>query len=210
MDRYRRFYGIAAFFAGIALLIFVAVQVISPMITQLQEKNAQVESKENKSRELNSKLRIVESKIKKIQDSVAGAQKKVYSPIESDLGSDTLFFTLYNDLIEMIHANSVKIKAVDYSHNPETDKFVQFGKDAYFVCDVNLELVSNYVNLGKLIQEIYQYPYYIKINKLVVKPYEKDKKILISQLSLRLYAHTEPEEEDTPATAAEGALQPLD
>jgi Tfp pilus assembly protein PilO len=204
MDKYRRFYGIAAFFAGVALLIFVAVQVITPMITDLQEKSQQVESKENKARELQSKQSIVKSKIEKIQASIAGAQKKIFSPIESDLGSETLFFTLYNDLIEMIHSNSIKIKAVDYSHNPETDKFVEHGKDDYFVCEVNMELVSNYVNLGKLIQEIYQYPYYIKINKLVVKPYEKDKKVLISNLSLRLYARTEPEEDTNVAEPAMG------
>ena len=204
MDKYRRFYGIAAFFAGVALLIFVAVQVITPMITDLQEKSQQVESKENKARELQSKQSIVKSKIEKIQASIAGAQKKIFSPIESDLGSETLFFTLYNDLIEMIHSNSIKIKAVDYSHNPETDKFVEHGKDDYFVCEVNMELVSNYVNLGKLIQEIYQYPYYIKINKLVVKPYEKDKKVLISNLSLRLYARTEPEDDTNVAEPAMG------
>ena len=113
------------------------------------------------------------------------------------MGNDTLFFTLYNDVIEMIHANSIKIKSIDYNYNPKGDKFVQSGKD-YFVCDVNVELVSNYTNLGKLIQELYQYPYYIKINELNVKPYSKDKKILISDLSLRLYAHTEPE--DIPVT----------
>ena len=100
-------------------------------------------------------------------------KKKIYSPVESDLGNDTLFFTLYNDLIEMIHANSVKIKSIDYSYNPASDKFVEFGKDVYFVCDVDMELVSNYVNLGKLIQDIYQYPYYIKINEMDIKPYEK-------------------------------------
>ena len=198
MDKYKRFYGIVAFFAGVAFLVFVAIQVISPMVTELQEKIQQVESKESQHRELQSKMAIVQTKIQKIKDSVAGAQKKIYAPIESDLGNETLFFTLYNDLIEMIHSNSIKIKAVSYNHNPEGDKFVEHGKkNAYFVCDINLELVSNYVNLGKLIQEIYQYPYYMKINRLIVKPYEKDKKVLISTLSLRLYARTEPDETDS-------------
>ena len=113
--------------------------------------------------------------------------------MESDLGNDTLFFTLYNDLLEMVHSNSVKIKSIDYTYNPKEDKFVEFGKDIYFVCDVNMELVSNYVNLGKLIQDIYQYPYYIRINELDVTPYEKDKKVLVTNLSLRLYAHTAPD-----------------
>ena len=69
-----------------------------------------------------------------------------------------------------------------------------------------MELVSNYVNLGKLIQDLYQYPYYIKINELEVKPYEKDKKILISNLSLRLYAHTEPDSETPAASSTTDAL----
>ena len=53
---------------------------------------------------------------------------------------------------------------------------------------------------------LYQYPYYIKINELEVKPYEKDKKILISNLSLRLYAHTEPDSETPVASSATDAL----
>ena len=57
----------------------------------------------------------------------------------------------------MIHSNSVKIKSINYSYNPKDDEFVKFGKDVYFVCDINIELVSNYINLGKLIQDIYEY-----------------------------------------------------
>lgn len=136
----------------------------------------------------------VEKRLKEAKNNVSSeAQKKIYSPIESDLGNDTLFFTLYSDFIEMIHANSIKIKSIDYKYNPEDDEFVASEKD-YFVFDVNVELVSNYTNLGKLIENIYQYPYYLKINSLDVKPYNKDKKILISNLSVRLYAHTEPEQ----------------
>ena len=102
----------------------------------------------------------------------------------------------------MLHANNVKIKSIDYTYNPSSDSFVQFGKDVYFVCDVNMQIVSNYVNLGKFIQDIYQYPYYIRINNIDVKPYQKDKKILISDISLRLYAHTSPDETDTDSAPA--------
>ena len=94
----------------------------------------------------------------------------------------------------MVNSNGIKIKSIDYSYNPASDPFVEHGKDAYFVCDINIKLVSNYVNLGKLIQDIYQYPYYIKINELDVKPYAKDKKILLSKMSLRLYSKTEPDD----------------
>ena len=133
-------------------------------------------------------------KQKYYQDLRHGSQKKIYAPQESDLGNDSLFFNLYNDLIEMLHANNVKIKSISYTYNPKEDEFVKFGKDVYFVCDVNMELASNYTSLGQLIQEIYQYPYYVKINNIDIKPYAKDKKILLTNLSIRLYAHTEPQD----------------
>ena len=64
------------------------------------------------------------------------------------------------------------------------------------VLEVNMELVSNYSQLGKFIQEVVQYPYYIRINSVKVVPYEKDRTILLSTVNLRLYAHTEPAKEE--------------
>ncbi len=202
MEKYKRYYGVIGFCIAVALLIFVVSRVVAPKVTELNSLKSDIEQKQGQVSELENKLSIVKQKIKRIKNSIISSQKKVYSPIESDLGNETLFFTLYNDVIEMIHANSVKIKSIDYTYNPETDAFVKFGKDIYFVCDVNMELVSNYVNLGKFIQDLYQYPYYIKINEIEIKPYAKDKKILITNLSLRLYAHTEPE---TDVTDSQGA-----
>ena len=195
MDKYRRYYGVGLFLFVAFVLVYGAYNLVVPKLEELNSVSSDIETKQQLLDAKQQEKRVVEGKIKKIQDSVSGSQKKIYAPVESDLGNDTLFFTLYNDVIEMIHANSIKIKSFDYNYNPKDDQFVNSGKD-YFVCDVNLDLVSNYTNLGKLVQEIYQYPYYVKINQLDVKPYSKDKKILLTKLSLRLYAHTEPQEDD--------------
>lgn len=194
MEKYKRYQGVVIFVVVLVALIAGAYSVIQPMVLKKQTLEAKIEQKNEQLAKANNDLRIVQSKIKKIKDSISSSQKRIYYPVESDLGNDTLFFTLYNDVIEMVHTNGVKIKSLDYVYNPESDEFVKFGRDVYFVCDVNMELVSNYVNLGKLIQDIYQYPYYIKINELTVNPYEKDKKVLIANLSLRLYAHTAPDD----------------
>lgn len=212
MDKYKRYYGVISFCIAIAVIIVVGVLIIQPKIAETKSLESTIAEKQAKAEDLQHKLNIVQAKIKKLKNSITSSQKKIYSPIEADLGNETLFFTLYNDVIEMLHANSIKIKSIDYTYNPSTDAFVKFGKDVYFVCDVKMELVSNYVNLGKLIQDLYQYPYYIKINDLEVKPYDKDKKILLSTLSVRLYAHTAPEdttEIDAPAPALDGATSEL-
>ena len=194
MDKYKRYHGIILFVAVIFAVVVVAQNLIKPKFDELNGINSQIETQKTLLQQRQQELTIVQNKIKKIKDSIAGSQKKIYSPVESDLGNDTLFFTLYNDVLEMVNANGIKIKSIDYTHNPKGDSFVDFSKDVYFVCDINMELISNYVKLGKLIQDLYQYPYYIKINELKVKPYAKDKKVLFSNLSLRLYARTSPEE----------------
>ena len=193
MEKYKKYIGVIIFAFALLSLFYGAYKVIYPAVTRLNDLKLELE---NKQRELDSqrtKLDVVQKRIKRIKNAIMTSQKKIYYPIESDLGNETLFFTLYNDVIEMLHANSIKIRDIDYTYNPEDDEFVKFGKDIYFVCDIDMDLVSNYVNLGKLIQDLYQYPYYIRLNYLDVKPYDKDKKILLIKMGLRLYAHTSPE-----------------
>ncbi len=194
MDKYRRYYGILIFVGIVLISGLIAYNIATPAIQKVTNIKSQLEQK---GKEFNTKVEQkvnVEKRLAQMKYSIVNSQKKIYLPIDSDLGNDSLFFTLYNDLIEMVRSNSIKIKSMEYTYNPENDAFVKFGQDVYFVCEINMELVSSYTNLGKLIQDIVQYPYYIKINRIQVQPYEKDKKVLISDVSLRLYAHTAPVE----------------
>ena len=194
MEKYKRFYGVSIFIIAVILLGILTVSLIKPMYSSFMQLREKAEKTQNNLERKIKQRDNIKNKLTKLKTSIMTSQKKIYSPLEDKLGSDTLFFTLYSDLIDMVHSNSIKIKSIDYVYNPEGDTFVaQEGN--YFVCDVNMELVSNYTSLGKLIQDIYQYPYYIKINDMEVVPYPKDKKILLSSISVRLYAHTSPEEE---------------
>ncbi|MBQ7764318.1 type 4a pilus biogenesis protein PilO [bacterium] len=193
MEKYSRYYGLITFLVVTFVLGYVTFNMISPKVEELNNINADVEKQEKILKAKQQEKIVVANKLKKIKDSVIGAQKKIYAPMDSDLSNDTLFFTLYNDVLEMMKENSIKIKSLDYVYNPEEDEFVKSGND-YFVCDINLELVSNYTNLGKLIEQLYKYPYYIKFNNMDVKPYAKDKSILLTNMSIRLYAKSEPED----------------
>lgn len=203
MEKYKRYYGVALLAFAAFVLIYGSYNMIAPKIEELNAITAQVEEKQATLEAKQREKAVVAEKIKKLANANSStAQKKIYAPIESDLGNDTLFFTLYNDVIEMVKTKNIKIKNIDYKYNPENDEFVASGKDIYFVCDINMDLVSNYTQLGKLIEDIYRYPYYIKINEVDVTPYNKDKKILLSHLSLRLYAYTEPDDTADTSTAS--------
>jgi len=220
MDKYKKYLGVIIFTVLTGVLVAFATMQILNQFNTWQQMKANLNEVTQQLEQQRVLQQTVENKMKKLKESVMSSQKKIYTPVE-DFGNDkndTLFFTLYNDVIEMVKANSIKIKSIDYKYNPEGDSFVDQGT-TYFVCDVNMEIVSNYVNLGKLIQDLYQYPYYIKINKIEVIPYPKDKKILLSTISLRLYAHTSPDSimniEDESSTGAQandtlnGASEPL-
>lgn len=193
MEKYARYNGIILFVAVVAIVSYLCFSLVSPLFSKSQKLEEDVIKAEKTLVKLEKDVAIINEKIKSIQNTSQTAQKKIFAPIEGELGNDqdSLFFTLYNDVLEMLHTNSIKIKAIDYKYNPSGDPFVENGRGAYFVCDVNMDLVSNYKNLGKLIEQIYQYPYYIKISSVDVKPYKKDKTILITKMSLRLYASTD-------------------
>ena len=135
MDKYSRYYGLIIFIVLAVLSLFIGYKIIRPAIDNVFETNSKLEQREDDYNKKLEQKRTVESKIAQIKNSMANAQKKIYSPVDSDLGNDTLFFTLYKDVIEMIHTNSIKIKSMEYVYNPESDAFVKFGKDVYFVCE---------------------------------------------------------------------------
>jgi Tfp pilus assembly protein PilO len=192
MDRYKRYLGIFIFVVVIGLLIFGSYSLITPKFQQIEEFESNIEKSQARLNSKKKEKKTVEDKIKKMQDSLATLQKKLYAPVEMDLGDETLFFTLYNDVLEIIRSNAVKIKSIDTEYNPKDDPFVVSGGGNYFVSEVRFELIGNYVNLGKAIEDLYQYPYYIKICEISVKPHAKDKRVLLANLTLRLYSYTDP------------------
>ncbi|MBR2430224.1 hypothetical protein IKB17_02020 [bacterium] len=194
MDKYKKYSGVLIFAFAIGVLFYFVWNLLSSNISTYSNSISKLNKAERTLEELKQKELTIQNKLKRLQEANVSVQKKIFSPSESDLGNDSLFFTLYTDIIEMLKMNSVKIKSIDYVYNPANDKFVTDGGDGFFVCDLNMKLISNFADLGKLIQNIYQYPYYIKINGLQVVPYKKDRKILLTNLSIRLYTHSEPKE----------------
>lgn len=194
MDKYKKFYGIIITAVIVVLSLYFAItSFISPKFNAVQLKQDELNKKQNDLSTKREDLNRRKERAKVLENSVLSSPKKLFTPNDSDLGNDALFFTMYNDVIEMAKNNSIKIRSIAYEYSPAGDAFVTNGGDKYFVCDVNMTLVSNFVKLGNFVQDIYQYPYYIKINSIEVTPHENDKTILNTKLSLRLYANTSPD-----------------
>ena len=113
--------------------------------------------------------------------------KNIYKPAEAGLDTEDSFTVVFDDLIEMARYNGIKIYSIEYVYNPPEDDFVKGASDKYNVCQLNMQVIADYLDFESFLREIYKYPYLVNINKIELAPYTKNKKILLINLQLKLY-----------------------
>jgi hypothetical protein len=95
---------------------------------------------------------------------------------------------MFDDLIEMAKYNSVKMYSIAYTYNPPDDSFVKGAAGQFNVCQINMQMIADYVDFNEFLKSIYKYPYLICIDEIELKPYTKNKRILLINVQLKLYS----------------------
>lgn len=88
----------------------------------------------------------------------------------------------------MAKYNGLKIYAIQYTYNPPDDEFVKGATGKYNVCQLDMEVIVDYQDLESFLKDIYKYPYLINIDMIELTPYPKNKKILLTNLQIKLYS----------------------
>ena len=201
MEKYQKYLPAIIAAALVAGALFGSYNIVFPLIQKKTEISEQYESVQAKLKDAEGRLAVVNEKLKQLKNSAVDSSKKIYYPTEADVDKESLFFTLYTDMIDLAKQNNIKIRSIDYKYYPSDDPFVtQGGKENYFVCDLDMKLISNYRDLRNFIEALFQYSYYVKLNKINIEPHKTDKRILLSDFTIRLYAHTDIEKplDETP------------
>lgn len=185
MQRYKE-----TFLILILLIIAIAfgVSKLQPIALNLYHTEKGIKQKQAELADLDRQVEALKAAEVKEQTQLAGQAKKIYKPGETGLDTESSFTVIFDDLIEMAKYNQVKIYSIGYAYNPEDDAFVKGAPDKYNVCKVNLQLIADYVDLDGLLKDLYKYPYLVNIDEIELKPYQKNKKILLINLQLKLYA----------------------
>ena len=66
-------------------------------------------------------------------------------------------------------------------------------------------MIATYSNFANFLRELYKHEHFLEISKIEIAPYEKNKRILLVNLQIKLYAQKDPssvEEAPAPAPAA--------
>lgn len=119
---------------------------------------------------------------------VSGLSKSIFKSEVPGADTETSFSTVFDDVINMAKYNGIKIYAIQYTYNPPEDDFVKGASGKYNVCQLDMQVVVDYQDLESFLKDIYKYPYLINIDMIELTPYPKNKKILLTNLQIKLYS----------------------
>ena len=114
---------------------------IATKTTQVQEKQTQIQ---------NLQARAEERKRKEIESQKT--EKPFYKPVMSGLDTEAVIAGEFAEILQLIRANQIKVRSIKYDYDPSDDAFVQGAGDKYNVARLNMEMVGNYSNCEKSIE----------------------------------------------------------
>lgn len=172
-----------------------AYTTVKPLYDQKGDLTMKLEKKEDEVRKAEAKLKNLNERLKLMKNQVGTADtKKIYYPSEADIEKESVCFFLYTEILDLAKKKNIKIRSIEPNYNVSGDPFIdKGGAGNYYVCDLNMKLISNYRQLRDFIEALYQYEYYLKFNNVKITPYATDKKVLLTDFSIRIYSHTDIE-----------------
>ena len=94
----------------------------------------------------------------------------------------------FAEILQLIRANQIKVRSIKYDYNPSDDAFVQGASDKYSVARLNMEMIGNYSNYDNFLKEMYKHEHFLDIQSAEIVPYKKNKRVLLINFKVKLYA----------------------
>lgn len=179
------------YLAGIIVVAVFLFQKIQPEFTRTIDLYKQVGQQKDVAAGISKQLSVAKEKVerKKKMRLLDDMTKKVYSPAEGvSLDADSAFSVLLDDIIEISRKNHIKTHSIQSTLNPSEDVFVKGDKEHFRAYQLDMKIVSDYSDFEGFIRDLYAYNYLININNIEIYPYQKNKRILLINLTLTLYS----------------------
>lgn len=159
-----------------------------PVVTQIfkimEDHKTAVTSLADKERTLQN----LKEKTEKANEENKNTAKEFYKPIEQGLDTEAVIANEFSEILALIRGNAIKTRSIKYEYEPKDDNFVKNVPDKYNVAKLDIEMIGTYKDFEGFLKELYKHEHFLDIGKIEVVPYEKDKKILIINFQLKLYA----------------------
>ena len=177
---------------GIFVLVFISVvamffKIVPEVqrIIQIQEdqkvQSASLADAERKLTELKADAERREAE----SESVANI---FFKPITEGLDTEAAISDEFGEILQLMRTNKIKVRSVKYDYDPKDDNFVKFIPYKYHVCRFTAEMIASYDSFANFLRELYKHEHFLNIENFEITPYEKNKRILLINVSVKLYA----------------------
>ena len=178
---------VAILLGGLVLIGFLISKIVPTIVENTSTSKKIVEAKktyEDKQRVLES----IKSQLEETKKRNEEVVKAFYKPIGQATDTESAIAEEFAEILVVLRGNSIKMKSIEYTYDPEDDAFVQNMSDKYSVARLDMELIATYKNFESFLKELYKHEHFLDIGSIEIVPYKKDKKILIIKMQLKLYA----------------------
>ena len=177
------------YFFVIALVIAFCIYQIVPKAQAVHQNIARIEEMEAKVNDLNVKYLEVQKRQNIENMKYANLEQKIiYQPQYAYSNSLLALNGMLEDITNKALKNQLKLRKIDYIENLTNDVITTNDPNSYNACGVKLSLIGSYLEFQKFLNEIFTYPYLINLNTIDITPYQRDKRVLIIDVTLHMYA----------------------
>lgn len=184
----------------VALGLYFVIPKINIAVSVYQEVQTKTQSVDSTKKQIED--------LKNKRDAYEKEEKVSTKPVyKNDLAATdqmSSFGVMFEDVIQSAKYNGLKLRSISYDTAPAKDIIQSNMAADYNVCAISMQLIGNYMQFRSYFQDIYNYPYLINLDKISIKPYAKNKKILIADITVILYS-TKNEAQRAAAAAAAAA-----
>ena len=178
---------VAIFLAAVALSVILVSKTVPTFksIAEIQEKQ----------REQKKELADVERRLADLKETIAKEKaeddqsiKAFFKPMSYGADNETAISEEFEEILQILRENKIKTRSLKYDPEPQDDNFVKFAGDKYFVSKVTAEMIATYSNFENFLRDLYKHEHFLDISKIEIVPYQKNKRILLINLQIKLYA----------------------
>ena len=162
-------------------LIFQKAEPVYKTYQDIKSKTVEIE-------EIKRAIADLEAKKSAYEKEEKVSTKPIYKSDLATVDSMSSFGVMFEDVIQSAKYNGLKLRSISYNLSPAEDIIVKNLIYDYNVCAIQMQLIGNYMQFRSYFQDIYNYPYLINLDKISIKPYENDKRILIADVTVTLYS----------------------
>lgn len=178
----------------ILISLAFGLYLIIPKVNESYSTYTQIEEKQKKLQSTQKQIEDIKAQKQAYEKEEKSSTKPVYKSDLATLDAMASFGVMFEDVIQAAKYNGLKLRSIEYSQNPADDVIAQNVLSDYNVCAIKMQLIGTYAQFRSYFDDIANYPYLINLDKISIFPYDGDKKILIADVQINLYAEKNAEQ----------------